>query len=67
MVIGICVGDELRHRALFFGRLRVLFAKIPIQAEVVAKAGAELAEVEFAFRAAGAPGGIAGAPVADVR
>ena len=54
VVIGIRVVNELRHVLLLCDGLRVLFAEVPIEREVVAEARDELAEVESALGAAGA-------------
>ena len=37
--VGIRVPDELRHGALLFGGLGVLFADVPIERQLVAEAG----------------------------
>ena len=46
MVVGIDVVDELNHRAVLHGRLRILFTEVPIERELVAVAGDELTDVE---------------------
>ena len=47
---GVNVSQIDRHRQLLLARLRVLFADIPIQRQLVPESGNELADVELAFR-----------------
>ena len=50
VVVGIHVGYVVDHGTLLGGGLRVFFAEIPIQRQIVPEAGNELATVELALR-----------------
>lgn len=51
VIVGIDVEDVLRHVALLFVSLGILFAQVPVEREIVGVASDELAEVELAFHA----------------
>ena len=51
MMVGIGVVDVLGHGPLLFGRLRVLLAQVPVQRELVAEAGDQLAAIQLPFDA----------------
>ena len=50
VIVGIHLANVVDHRLLLVGRLRVLLAQVPVQGQVVAEAGDQLAAIELSFR-----------------
>ena len=50
MVVGVEIGDVVDHRCLLRSGLRVFFAQVPIQCQVVPEPGNQLAAIKFSLR-----------------
>ena len=55
VIVGVEVSNVVEHRLLVGGRLRVLFAQIPVERQIVSVAGDHFPAIELALLAECAP------------